>query len=123
MKISNVISVIFCFSVILFSCDSKASTKTKIDSEDPCYKYHKVLNGDFDNGIQEGVMSFRGGATGVVDIQGVDYNDITCNYNVVSCEDGTVEMNCDGAEYPTTIVILSDTKIKVGLLEYTLKSE
>jgi len=59
----------------------------------------------------EGIVTWTGGLTGNVEFSGVDYNDMICTYEIKDCETSEIVLNCNGAEFPTTIEVNEDRSI------------
>ena len=97
--------LIISFSLALFSC--------KFSKDEYCNDYLQ-LAGQYKHVVNEGVVTWTGELTGTVDFSGVDYNEMTCTYQITDCESGTILMNCEGADFPTTIIINEDQSIMLN---------
>ena len=87
-------------------------------TSDPCNIYIQTLNGAFATKYMEGTMTWEGGISGQVTISGLDYNDMTCGYNVPDCTQSLISMNCDGALYNTEMIIYNIDSLKLGPNSY-----
>lgn len=105
---------IIIISSFLFGCKD---INVKNSEPDPCDLY-QYLKGPFSVSHMEGTMTFSGGMKGNIEIEGLDYNDMTCTYNILDCTTGTADMNCDGAPYQTTLIMISKDEVKIGETNY-----
>ncbi len=97
---------------IISSCQPGANKEKASDAEntspsDPCALAAQTLNGTFSARYMEGTMTWKGGTSGTVEIEGVDYNDIICSYTIPDCNQTVVSMNCDGGLYNASLIIYS----------------
>jgi len=84
---------------------------------DPCDRYN-LITGAFSTFGMEGTMTFSGGIDGRIDIRGLDYNDMTCTYQILNCETGQADMNCDGAGINRVLKVISADSIQVSQIVY-----
>ncbi len=111
---------LFILLFLIFSCkqQNQGSTET-IKSSDPCEKYTRTLNGVFAAPYMEGTMTWSGGLEGTVDIEGVDYNDIVCQYRIADCLNGTINMVCNESGYDTRLEIITQDSIRLDNIGYS----
>ena len=101
---------------LVSACQDQTNSK-KTAAVGPCDLY-QYLKGPFAVDHMEGTMNFSGGMSGTIEISGLDYNDMTCTYTIKDCASGTADMNCDGAPYQNTLVMISQDKVKIGESTY-----
>jgi len=95
--------------VILFGCN--------VAKKDSCSEYTQ-LSGKYKHAVNEGVVTWTGELTGTVDFAGVDFNEMTCTYELIDCETGALKMNCNGADFETTVEIREDNSILLNTSLY-----
>lgn len=88
-----------------------------------CASFDQALNGVFKSIWQEGSMVWKGGTKGTVEIIGADFNEMTCEFEVISCEDGQISMLCNGSVFNTSIDLYSPDSIKINQMVYVRVSE
>lgn len=93
---------IILLSLILFGCN--------VVKKDTCADYTE-LSGQYKHAVNEGVVTWAGEFKGTVDFAGVDFNEMTCTYELIDCETGALKMNCNGADFETTVEIREDNSI------------
>lgn len=94
--------------LLLISCQSGQKKLT------PCERYG-LLSGSYSNYASQGEFTFiKGGQEGTIEITGVDYNEMTCNYVIQNCENGQANMNCDGSSFDTRIVVMSADSVEIN---------
>ncbi len=108
--IKNLSLLLTLLVILLLSC--------KAETEDPCYQYEQILEGEFETTLMVGTWRFKGGKAGTITIRGVDYNDMDCGYQIMDCKTGSIHMNCDGAGVDKDLVIIDQDNIEVGGLPY-----
>jgi|GEM_PF-2164130 len=106
----NISYVAVLLFVILLSC--------KTETDDPCYQYDQILEGEFETNLMVGTWKFKGGKAGTITIRGVDYNDMDCGYQIMDCNTGSIHMNCDGAGVDKVLTIIDPNNIEVGGIPY-----
>lgn len=92
-------------SIILFGCN--------FNKKDDCSDYRQ-LSGQYKHVANEGVVTWNGDLVGSVNFSGVDYNDMTCTYEITDCKTGEVIMNCNGANFNTAIEVNEDNSIMLN---------
>lgn len=97
--------LIILFSTLLIGCN--------YNKKDNCSNYRQ-LSGQYQHAINEGVVLWTGALTGSVEFSGVDFNDMTCTYEITDCETGTISMNCGGSNFETTVVVREDNSIMLN---------
>jgi len=113
--------------IVLCGCEKKrgaitteaASDASTASEEDYCASFDIALNGVFKTAYQEGTMTWKGGRKGSVEIAGVDFNEMTCTYNVPICGDAKIDMICNQAAYTTDILLFTPDSIMLGQTIYT----
>jgi hypothetical protein len=101
--------LIIAFSALIMSCNYGK----KDDRNNNCSDYQS-LSGTYQHSVNEGKVIWSGELTGTVDFSGVDFNDMTCSYEVTDCETGAIVMNCNGANFNTTIELLENNSIMLN---------
>ena len=115
-------TVLFFCLLFAIGCQNQPSSSSSIATpqnyQEYCDMLNKSLIGSFATRYAEGTMTWNGGLTGSVEIAGSDYNEMTCTYEIVNCETGSIKMICDGGVFNTTVEMISLDSMKINNTGY-----
>ncbi len=107
--------IILICAIGIISCQNKKEPQSKTNH--PCDSY-LLLNGKFQHDLNQGVVTWEGGLNGTIEFAGADYNDMICTYSISDCENGTINMTCDGAPFTTQVIIQASDTIMLNSNRY-----
>lgn len=106
--------ILICVIGIL-GCQNKKESKS--NPNDPCASF-ALLNGQYKHDFNQGVVTWEGYLNGTIEFAGADYNDMICTYSITDCENGTINMTCDGAPFATQVIIQASDTIMLNSNRY-----
>ena len=101
----------------ILSCQNQKVDESKANSDDPCDRF-MGLNGSYKHAAIEGTLLWTGTLSGTVEFAGSGYNDMICTYEIEDCVTGAITMQCNGADFPTTVEIDSTNSILLNATRY-----
>ncbi len=107
--------ILFICIIGILSCQNKK--EPKLDPNDPCSSY-SILKGKYKHDFNKGTVSWQGELTGTIEFTGEDYNDMICSYSITDCDNGSINMTCNGAPFATQIIIQAPDTILLNSNRY-----